>query len=158
MCMEKHLDNRPKKTIYSIDRINNLVVQAEFEIKKFLLPNPNILKIFLIGSSVKGLFGKYEAPGFRGSLYSDFDFIVFVKDGYTIPVDLVFQEDAKPFSKLSWNLAYREKDFIENKYDVEIFFIRESLLNNDLYQEEAELAGIPLNDKSAHNYKVVYKA
>ncbi len=31
-----------------------------------------LIGVALIGSSVKGTFGEYEAPGFRGSLYSDF--------------------------------------------------------------------------------------
>ncbi|MFH1456288.1 MAG: hypothetical protein ABIF40_05050 [archaeon] len=109
-----------------------------------------------MGSSVKGTFGKYEPPGFRGSLYSDFDFIVFVEDNYPIPKWLDREPDGKPFSKDELNLAYRNEKFIQDTYDVEVFFIRKSNMTNHKIQKLGELAGIPMSDKSNHKHSVIY--
>jgi hypothetical protein len=154
--MEPHLLSRPKKALFKQSKVNQLIVKAVQGMQNLLLPNEGISKILLIGSSVKKTFGKYEEPGFRGSLYSDFDFIAFVKDAYEIPESLSKQPDAKPFLKNEWNLAYRIKNFVEDKYDAEIFFIRESSLNEQGFMVQAELAGIPLSEISAHKFKIVY--
>ena len=76
--MEEHLKKRPQKKVFSKEEINSLRNQAIDKIKSKLLPDDKIIKIVLIGSSVKNTFGEYNPPGFRGSLFSDFDFIVFI--------------------------------------------------------------------------------
>lgn len=124
--------------------------------KSKLLPDEKIIKIILIGSSVKNTFGEYERPGFRGSLFSDFDFIVFVDDDYEIPEWLDREPDGKPFLDDSMNLAYRNKNFVEDKYDVEIFFIRKSNMQDPKIQELGELAGIPMTSESKHDHSIIY--
>ena len=62
----------------------------------------------------------------------------------------------KPFSDNKLNLAYRNKKFIDNKYDVEIFFIKEKSLNDPTIIEEAENAGIPLKNKSKNKYLIIF--
>lgn len=68
--MKNPLKNRPKKKKYSLGLQKKLREKAIKKVKSLFLPNKQIIKIILIGSSVKGTFGKYEPPGFRGSLYS----------------------------------------------------------------------------------------
>jgi hypothetical protein len=125
-------------------------------IKDLLLPNPGILKIVLIGSSVKGTFGQYDPPGFRGSLFSDFDFIVFVEDDYVIPSTIDREPNGKPFADDDLNLAYRVKNFIEGVYDAEIFFVREGSLRSEQICAEGEQAGIPMTNNSQHPHLVVF--
>jgi len=148
--------NRPKKTIYSRVIQKTLREKAIEKIKSKLLPNKDIVRILLIGSSVKNLFGKYEKPGFRGSLYSDFDFIIFVKEDYKIPIWLKREPRGKPFPFEELNLAYRNKKFIEKRYDVEVFFIRESNLNKKNIKKLGEKAGIPMTNNSKNKYQVIY--
>ena len=155
--MKEHLNNRPTKKIFNNTKINTLRDKAVEKIKAKLLPDDKINKIILIGSSVNDSFGEYEPPGFRGSLFSDFDFIVFVEDEYKIPKWLDREPDGKPFSDDKLNLAYRNKKFIDDKYDVEVFFIRLSSLNNPEVQAQGELAGIPMTTKSKHKFITVYK-
>jgi predicted nucleotidyltransferase len=155
--MEEHLKSRPKKSIYSLKIQSELRDKAIQRIKKSLLPDGMIDKIVMIGSCVKGSFGKYEAPGFRGSLYSDFDFIVFVSDDYKIPNWLDREISAKPFDDEKLDLAYRNKKFIDEKYDVEVFFIRRKSLGNKDYVKFGEMAGIPMSKKSKHPHIVVYE-
>jgi hypothetical protein len=154
--MEEYLKERPLKTIFSRNKTDTLRNKAIEKIKAKLLPDKGIIKIVLIGSSVKDSFGKYEPPGFRGSLFSDFDFIVFVEDDYKIPNWLNREPDGKPFPDDNMNLAYRNKNFVENKFDVEIFFIRESNMQNSKIQKLGELAGIPMTSSSKHKHLVVY--
>ena len=134
-------------------KLRNLAIE---KIKSKLLPNDKILKIVIMGSSVKGNFGKYEPPGFRGSLYSDFDFIVFVQDDYIIPKWLNRELDGKPFPDNNLNLAYRNKNFIENKYDVEVFFIKKSTTQNSKIKNLGEEAGIPMSDNSDNKHIIIY--
>jgi hypothetical protein len=155
--MENHLKSRPKKTIYDPQIINDLRDIAIQTILTTLLPNSAIQKIILIGSSVKDSFGEYEAPGFRGSRYSDFDFIVFTTNNFTPPLWLNREPDGKPFSQDEWNLAYRQKDFILDKFDAEIFFINTQNLTNPDFVEQAENAGIPLSESSSHQFLTVYQ-
>lgn len=154
--MEPHLKTRPQKTPFPIQKQLELQALAIEKIKTTLLPNAGIKKIVLIGSSVKGTFGTYASPGFRGSLYSDFDFIIFVTDAYQIPKTLTPEPDGKPFDEDELNLAYRESNFLLNKYDAEIFFIRESSLNNPKVITAAEQAGIPATKQSKHPSVQVY--
>lgn len=154
--MEEHLEKRPPKEIFSAEEINKLRNQAIEKIKSNLLPNDKIIKILLIGSSVKNSFGKYEPPGFRGSLFSDFDFIVFVEDDYEIPKWLDKDPNGKPFPNDKLNLAYRKNKFIESKYDVEVFFIRRKNMMNAKIQGLGEQAGIPMTSDSNHKHLVVY--
>jgi len=154
---EGHLKSRPKKNIFSEKTQRRLRDKAINKIKSRLLPDKKIIKIILIGSSVKNSFGKYAPPGFRGSLYSDFDFIVFAKDDYKVPKWLKKEPSAKPFLNNKLNLAYRNKKFIDNKFDIEIFFIREKSSKNKKYIELAEKAGIPINSKSKHKHIIIYK-
>ncbi|MBU0661012.1 hypothetical protein KKG22_02410 [Patescibacteria group bacterium] len=154
--MEQHLKTRPPKTPFSQEKQLELREKAIEKIKNLLLPDEGILKITMMGSSVKGTFGKYEEPGFRGSLYSDFDFIVFVSDDYVIPNWLLREPDGKPFPDDEMNLAYRNKKFIDNKYDAEVFFIRERNMNNPDVIKNGEFAGIPMSVGSDHPYIVVY--
>jgi hypothetical protein len=154
--MEEHMKERPLKKFFSREITDNLRHKATEKVKIKLLPNSKIIKIILIGSSVKYSFGKYESPGFRGSLYSDFDFIVFVEDDYFIPEWLNKEPDGKPFSDDDLNLAYRNKNFIENKHDVEIFFVRKSTLNNLEICDLGEAAGIPMHSNSKNEHLVVY--
>lgn len=109
-----------------------------------------------MGSVIKNTFGRYEPPGFRGSLYSDFDFIIFVKENYKIPKWLRKEPTAKPFPDNKLNLAYRNKRFIDRKYDVEVFFIREKNMNNKKIQKLGEKASIPMTKKSKHKFLVIY--
>ncbi len=155
--MEAHLTSRPKKTIFDLGKQRELREVAIQQIRKSLLPNDGILKIILIGSSVKGTFGKYEAPGFRGSLFSDFDFIIFVKDTYAIPAFFDREPNGKPFEDEGLNLAYRQKNFVEDNYDAEIFFIRESSLQEPRISTFAEAAGIPLDEHSQNPFITVYQ-
>jgi len=120
------------------------------------LPDDKIIKIILIGSSIKNTFGEYEPLGFRGSLFSDFDFIVFIKDNYQIPTWLDIEPDGKPFPDKNLNLACRNKKFIENKYDAEVFFIRESNMQNLNICKLGELAGIPMILDSKHKHLIIY--
>jgi hypothetical protein len=155
--MEYHLKNRPNKSILSIDEIDRIRILAITKIKEKLLPDDKIIKVILIGSSVKESFGKYEEPGFRGSLYSDFDFIVFIEDDYQIPTWLDRELDGKPFTDDNINLAYRTRKFIDDKYDAEVFFLRRSSFENLTIQEEGELAGIPMTNTSKHKYLLIYE-
>jgi len=157
MKQEKYLRSRPKKTFYSKSVQSNLRGKAIKKIKSRFLPNNRIIKIILIGSIIKNTFGEYEPPGFRGSLYSDFDFIIFVKDDYKIPKGLRKEPTGKPFSDSKLNLAYRNKKFIDKKYDLEVFFIRENNMNNKVIQRAGEKAGISMTKKSRHKYLTVYE-
>lgn len=154
--MEENLKKRPRKKIFQKDKIDSLRNQAIEKIKSKLLPDEKIIKIILIGSSVKYSFGEYEQPGFRGSLFSDFDFIVFVEDDFEIPKWLNREPAGKPFPDEGMNLAYRNKKFIETKYDVEVFFIRKTNMRDSKIQELGELAGIPMNSDSKHKHLIVY--
>lgn len=154
--MEEYSKNRPHKRVISKKEIELLRNKAIDEIKSRLLPDDQIVKIVLIGSSIKNSFGAYDPPGFRGSLYSDFDFIVFVEDGYEIPKWLKREPDGKPFSDNSINLAFRNKKVIDDKYDVEIFFLRRSSFSDMTIQEEGELAGIPMTSNTKQKNLVVY--
>jgi len=155
--MEEHLKTRPQTKVFPKEKIDSLRKQAIDKIKSKLLPDSKIIKIILIGSSVKNSFGKYEAPGFRGSLFSDFDFIVFVKDDYKIPKWLDRERNGKPFPDNSMNLAYRNKRFIKDKYDVEVFFIRKSSTQKPKIKKLGEQAGIPITSESKHKYFVIYQ-
>ena len=157
MKQEAHLKSRPKKILFSKrtqERLRSKVIE---KIKLKLLPDNKIIKIILIGSSIKNSFGKYAPPGFRGSLYSDFDFIVFVKDNYKIPKWLRKEPDGKPFPEDKLNLAYRNKKFIDKKYDVEIFFVRRKTTLSRKYRKQAEEAGIPMSNKSKHKHLIIYE-
>ena len=154
--MEPHLKTRPNKRIYEKEKVDSLRKQAVDELQSRLLPDENVFKIILIGSSVKNSFGEYDPPGFRGSLFSDFDFIIFVEDDYEIPAWLEKEPDGKPFPDDSMNLAYRNKKFVEGKYDIEVFFIRRTSTQDSKIQELGELAGIPMTTNSEHKYLVVY--
>ena len=156
MKPESHLKTRPKKTLYSKVIQSNLKKKAIEKIKSKFLPDNRIIKIILIGSIIKNTFGRYEPPGFRGSLYSDFDFIIFVEDDYEIPKWLRKEPTAKPFPDNKLNLAYRNKRFIDRKYDAEVFFIRKKDMNNEKIQKLGELVGIPMTKKSKHKHLVVY--
>ena len=154
--MEEYLKKRPLKKVFLKKEIDSLKEKAINEIKSRLLPDKKILKIVLIGSSVDNTFGKYESPGFRGSLYSDFDFIVFVEDDYEIPKWLNREPDGKPFPDDSINLAYRNKKLVEDKYDIEVFFIRKSNMQDSKIQGLGELAGIPMTLNSKHKHLIIY--
>lgn len=154
--MEEHHKKRPPKKVFpkeEIDRLRNLAV---YTIKSKLLPNEKIIKIILIGSSIKNSFGEYDPPGFRGSLFSDFDFIVFIEDDYQISSWLDKEPDGKPFPDNSINLAYRNKKFIDEKYDMEVFFLKRTHFENPIIQEQGELAGIPMTNNTTHKNLVVY--
>lgn len=153
---EQHLRTRPKKTYLPLELQKSLKAKAINLIKSKLLPDSKILKIVLIGSSLKGSFGEYEPPGFRGSLFSDFDFIVFVDDDYNIPGWLDREPDGKPFPDDKLNLAYRNKRMIDDKYDVEVFFIRKSNMNNTVIQKQGEEAGIPMTENTKHEHMIIY--
>ena len=157
MKQEKYLQLRPKKTVFASSTINRLRNKAIENIKDKLLPDKKILKIVLIGSSVKNTFGRYVPPGFRGSLYSDFDFIVFVNDDYKVPKWLNGEPNGKPFQDNKLNLAFRNNKFIEGKYDIEVFFIRESSLRDKNICKFGEMAGIPMTNKSKHKNQVVFE-
>jgi hypothetical protein len=155
--MEDHLKSRPKKTIFSEVKVKKLRDQAIKKIKSKLLPDDGVLKILLIGSSIKGSFGEYESPGFRGSLHSDFDFIVFVKDDYEIPSWLQRELDGKPFAEDELNLAYRSRKFVEGIYDAEIFFVREHSLKDLKIVKDGESAGIPMTFQSKNKNLVIFE-
>lgn len=150
------MKERPRKELYSSQETELLRKKAIEKVISKLLPSEKIIKIYLIGSSVKNDFGRYESPGFRGSLYSDFDFIVFVEDDYQIPQWLNRESSGKPFTCDEMNLAYRNKNFIDDTYDVEIFFIRRKNMCDKKIQEEGEMAGIPMTPESKNQHLVVY--
>ena len=154
--MEEHLKKRPQKKVFIKEEIDSLRNQAIEKIKSKLLPDEKVIKIILIGSSVKNSFGEYEPPGFRGSLFSDFDFIIFVDDDFEIPKWLNREIDGKPFPDDNMNLAYRNKKFIDNKYDIEVFFIRNSNAHDPKIQQLGEEAGIPMTPDSKHKHIIVY--
>ncbi len=154
--MEEHLKKRPQKKIFSKEKTDSLRNQAVEKVKSKLLPDEKIIKVILIGSSLKYYFGQYAPPGFRGSLFSDFDFIIFVEDDFEIPSWLDREPDGKPFPDDSMNLAYRNKEFIDNTYDIEVFFIRKSNMQNPNIKELGELAGIPMTSNSKHKHLIVY--
>lgn len=154
--MEEYLKKRPQKKVFQKEDINYLRDRAIDKIKSKLLPDDKVIKILLIGSCVNGNFGEYEPPGFRGSLFSDFDFIIFVEDDYKIPQWLNKEPDGRPFPDDNINLAYRNKKFINDKYDVEVFFIRNSNMKNFKIQKLGELAGIPMTPDSKNKYLIVY--
>jgi predicted nucleotidyltransferase len=151
------MDIRPKKTKFSLRIQKELREKAIKLIKEEFLPDKDILKIILIGSSVKGNFGQYDSPGFRRSLYSDFDFIFLIKDNYKIPNWLKKEPSAKPFLDNRLNLTYRNKKVIDNKYDIEIFFIRETDAKNKEIQKLGEKAGIAITKNTKNKYIVIYK-
>ncbi|MBU1907451.1 hypothetical protein KKD71_04935 [Patescibacteria group bacterium] len=153
--MEEHLKSRPKKTPFTIEEQTRLRDSAIRKIQELMLPDDKIIKIVLIGSSVKGHFGEYEPPGFRGSLFSDFDFIIFVSNDYKIPEWLKREPDGKPFADNALNLAYRARNFVEDKYDAEVFFVRESSTQDQKICELGEEAGIPMTEQSKHPHLVV---
>lgn len=155
--MESHLATRPSKTPFLIEeqiRLRGLAIDA---VRNLLLPDPGIQKILLIGSSVKGSFGQYQPPGFRGSLYSDFDFIMYVTDEYLIPAQLKRELDGKPFARNDLNLTYRIKNLVEKKYDAEIFFVRDGARLDDSICKEGERAGIPMSAESPNPNIVVFE-
>ena len=154
--MEDHLKKRPQKRIYQEDKIDNLRNEAIEKIKLHLLPDEKIIKIILIGSSVKNTFGEYDPPGFRGSLFSDFDFIIIVEDDYQIPEWLDREPDGKPFSDDSLNLAYRNAKYVDDKYDIEVFFVKRSSLQDHDVLRAGEKAGIPMTPESTIKHLVVY--
>lgn len=154
--MEEHLRTRPPKKVFKKEVIDSLRNQAIEKIKSKLLPDSNIIKIIMIGSSVKYSFGEYEPPGFRGSLYSDFDFIIFVENNFEIPKWLEREPDGKPFPNRDLNLAYKYRKSIENKYDMEVFFIKKTNAQNSEIQRLGELAGIPMTSNSKHKHIIVY--
>jgi hypothetical protein len=154
--VDDYLKKRPLKKRLPADLVESLKKQAVAKLKSKLLPDDKIIKIILIGSTLKNSFGQYDPPGFRGSLYSDFDFIIFVEDNYVIPKWLEREPDGKPFPDNELNLAYRSRKFIENKYDAETFFIKRSNMINPKIQELGELAGIPMTETSKHKHLVVY--
>lgn len=150
------MKERPRKESFSSEKIALLKEKAiKMVISKFL-PDEKIISICLMGSSVKNTFGKYDPPGFRGSLYSDFDFIIFVENDYEIPQWLNREPSGKPFSSDKMNLAYRNRNFIDDTYDVEIFFIRRKNMHDEKIQEEGERAGIPMTPKSKNIHLIVY--
>ena len=63
---------------------------------------------------------------------------------------------AKPFPNNKLNLAYRNKRFIDRKYDVEVFFIREKNMNDKKIQKLGEKAGIPMTKNSRHKHLIIY--
>ena len=148
---------RPNKVIFPLEIQKQLREKAIVEIKKRSLPDKGVIKIIMIGSSVKGQFGQYDPPGFRNSLFSDFDFIFIVRDDYEIPEWLRREISAKPFSDDSLNLAYRNFKLVDNKYDVEMFFMREKNFNNSEIVAEAERAGIPLGNNNDIEHLVVFE-
>lgn len=150
------MDARPHKTPFPQAEQDRLREKAIEKIMRELLPSNGILKIVLIGSSLKGDFGTYEPPGFRGSIYSDFDFIVFVTDDYHIPDWLRREPDGKPFPDDQYNLAYRNHKWLDDLYDVEVFFIRESKARDEEFQQFGEKAGIPMTKNSPHAHVVVF--
>ncbi len=150
--MENYLKLRPTKTIFRDEEVTRLREVAISKLKEKLLPDDKIVKISLIGSSIKKSFGQYAPPGFRGSLYSDFDFIVFVEDDYVIPKWLDREPNGKPFSDNAMNLAYRNKKFVDNKFDIEVFFLRRKSFENKLIQKEGEVAGLPMSENTANKY------
>jgi len=156
--MEKHLLNRPKKRIFPLSLQRTLRNQAIDKIKSKFLPDEKIIKIILIGSSVKNSFGEYDPPGFRRSLFSDFDFIIFVEDDYKIPKWLEREPDGKPFPDDKINLAYRIRNFVDNKYDAEVFFVRRSTMDDPEVEKLAEMPGceIPFTENSKWKHIVVY--
>jgi hypothetical protein len=156
--MEDHLKTRPLKTPFPLEEQVRLRTLATEAIRSLLLPSSGIQRILLIGSSVKGSFGQYQPPGFRGSLFSDFDFIVYVKDGYAIPSILQREPDGRPLSRDDLNLAYRIKNLVEERYDAEIFFVRSSTLLDASICAEGERAGIPMRTESLHSNIVVFEA
>lgn len=89
-------------------------------------------------------------------MFSDFDFIAFVEDDYKIPNWLEKEPSAKPFPDDNLNLAYRNKKFIDGKYDVEIFFVRRKTMNNSKTEKLAEECGIPFSEDSKLKHIVVY--
>lgn len=155
--MEEQLKKRPKKTVFKKEEIEKLRDKAVKKVQADFLPNNEIIQILLIGSSVKDSFGKYEPPGFRGSLFSDFDFIIFVDDNFTIPIWLQKEPDGKPFPEDSLNLAYRKKKYVDDKYDAEIFFVRNKSIKDYKIRKLGELAGIPMTENTKHTYQVVYR-
>ncbi len=58
------MKQRPPKKIFPKEEVDSLREQAIDKIKSKLLPNEKIIKIIMIGSSVKNTFGEYEAPGY----------------------------------------------------------------------------------------------
>ena len=157
VAKEAHLDSRPPKRIFPPDIQIQLRNKAIAEIKERLLSDSGIIRVVLMGSSVKGTFGKYEPPGFRGSIYSDFDFIVFVEDDYEIPGWLEREPDGKPFPDDAMNLAYKCRKLVENKFDAEVFFIRKSDMDVPKVQKLGEEAGIPMTVESEHPHIVLFE-
>jgi len=154
--MEPHLKERPLKKAFKAEEVEQLRNKAIKKIKKIFLPDDKIIRIIMIGSAVKNSFGEYAPPGFRGSLFSDFDFIFFVENDYKIPDWLDKEPTGKAFQDKKLDLAYRQKNFIESKYDAEIFFIRRKHMENQEIQKKGENAGIPMTSKSKHKHIVVY--
>ncbi len=144
------------KTPYALEEQLRLRALAIEKIKQVMLPDVGITKILLIGSSVKGNFGEYSPPGFRGSLYSDFDFIVYVTDDYIIPSTVTREPRARPFEKHELNEAYRIEIFIEDKYGAEVFFVRAATLADAIVCAEGEMAGIPMTEETNNPFITVY--
>lgn len=155
--MKEYLNKRPLKKVFKSAKIIDLRDKAIGKVKSKLLPDNKIFKILLIGSSVKDSFGEYEPPGFRGSLYSDFDFIVYVEDDYEIPKWLNKEPSGKPFPDDSMNLSYRYKKFIDDKYNIEVFFLKQRYLDNSEVQKQGELAGIPMTPNTKHKHIIIYE-
>jgi predicted nucleotidyltransferase len=149
------LKERPRKNSFPSEVQISLREKAINEIKSKLLPDDKIIKIILIGSSVKGSFGEYESSGFRGSMFSDFDFIVFVEDEYVIPEFLEKEPEGRPFPESKLNLAYKIRNLVEG-YDGEVFFIRRKTRDDPKIQELEEHAGIPMTRNSKHKKLLVH--
>lgn len=151
------LEKRPRKKSYQLARIAKLKKRAAERISEKLLPDEKIVKIVLVGSSIKNSFGEYDAPGFRDSLFSDFDFVVFVEDDYEIPEWLNKSVYDGPFANKELNLTYRNKRFVEGKFDIDVLFIKRSNFEIKEIKIQGEKQGIPMFDDSKNKYLMVYK-
>ncbi len=149
--MEKYTKERPRKIIFSKTEQKKIFEKAKDFILKDLLPNKKISKVLMMGSLVKGTFGKYEKP-FKNRIYSDIDVLLMVEDDFSIPKKWRFHFSCKLYDVF-------DIDKFDKKISVQYIVCRKSSYQNKKNQKEAEKWGVPLLlRKSNHRYTVLYQA
>lgn len=148
--MEEYMKERPPKTILPKLEQKKISKRVKRFVLNDLLPNPKINKIIMLGSLVKGTFGRYDKP-FKNRIYSDVDFLLLVENNFKIP-----KLWKKHYMGKMYQVYNRTK--LGGKILIQYAVCRKNSYQNKKHQTEAEEWGIPLLlGKSKHKFKVIYE-
>ena len=126
-----------------------ILKKAKDFILKDLLPNDKINKIIVLGSIVKGTFGRYE-KAFKKRRYSDIDVLLLVENDFKVP---------KRWKTHLKSHLYNVYDIrkLDNKVLIQYIVCKKRSYQNKKHQKEAEKWGVPLLlKKSKHKFIVLY--